>query len=69
MSTSSTPPPTALDWRSGKHWGGRRLPCVHCGKGAFCRDEQGRPAHKTCAETALTHRGEHAIDDLTEGAA
>ncbi|MEU8303428.1 hypothetical protein AB0C84_07675 [Actinomadura sp. NPDC048955] len=43
-----------LNWHSAAHWGGgRRLPCVHCGHGAFCRDDNGRPCHKTCAETAM----------------
>lgn len=49
-----TRPRTGLDWHSAAHWGGgRRLPCVHCGRGAFCRDENGHPCHKTCAETAI----------------
>ncbi|XVQ08120.1 hypothetical protein ACQP1W_36960 [Spirillospora sp. CA-255316] len=57
---------TGLNWRAAQHWGGgRRLPCVHCGRGAFCRDETGRPCHKTCAETARTQHGRGAPDDLT----
>jgi len=43
-----------LDWRDRAHWGGGRLaPCRYCHQGAFCRDEDGRPAHKVCAEQAL----------------
>jgi hypothetical protein len=44
-----------LDWRDRAHWGGGRLlPCRHCHRPAFCRDDTGRPAHKVCAELALT---------------
>lgn len=44
-----------LDWRDRSHWGGgRRLPCRYCGGSAFCRDDTGRPAHKTYAEHAIT---------------
>jgi len=46
-------PPIGLDWRSSAHWnGGRMLPCRHCGRLAFLRDERGVPCHKTCAELA-----------------
>ena len=55
--------------RRPRHWGGaQRLPCIHCGEGAFCRDENGRPSHKTCAEAARAARaqhGRHGPDDLT----
>ncbi|SNS13353.1 hypothetical protein SAMN05443665_1001145 [Actinomadura meyerae] len=58
-----TRPRTGLDWRTAAHWGGgRRLPCVHCGEGAFCRDETGRPSHKTCAETVMQYAA--ALDTL-----
>jgi hypothetical protein len=43
-----------LDWDSPIHWnGGRRQPCVHCGKPTFLLDAARRPAHKICAEGAL----------------
>ncbi|MGK5555853.1 hypothetical protein ACSNOI_29970 [Actinomadura kijaniata] len=52
-----------LDWDDRAHWGGgRRLPCHLCGRLAFLRDEQGRPCHKTCAETALTQIPADSID-------
>lgn len=44
----------ALDWRDRAHWGGRLVPCRYCHRGAFCRDDDGRPAHEVCAELALT---------------
>lgn len=45
--------PGSLNWRDRRHWGGgTRLPCAHCGRGAFLRDDDGRPCHKTCAEAA-----------------
>lgn len=55
-----------LDWRDRAHWGGRLLPCVLCGRGAFCRDDAGRPCHKTCAESALAHQAS-ADHDLLRG--
>ncbi|GLZ05273.1 hypothetical protein Acsp03_27390 [Actinomadura sp. NBRC 104412] len=50
----TTPTPASgLDWRDAQHFGGgHRLPCIRCGRGAFCLDESGRPSHKTCAEAA-----------------
>ncbi len=48
-------PARGLDWRDRTHWGGGRLsPCRHCHRPAFCRDDNGRPAHKVCAESAQT---------------
>ncbi|KAB2365210.1 hypothetical protein [Actinomadura montaniterrae] len=55
-----TRPRTGLDWHDRKHWGGRRLPCVLCGRGAFCRDDDGNPCHKTCAELALADPAHHS---------
>ncbi len=59
-----TRPPTGLNWRSAVHWGGgRRLPCAHCGRGAFCRDEHGHPCHKTCAEAVMRYATRGARDN------
>jgi len=44
---------TVLDWRGSAHWSRRRLPC-DCGRLTNLRDGAGRPAHKTCAEAALS---------------
>lgn len=41
----------ALDWRH--HRVGPPACCIHCRRPALCRDEHGRPCHKTCAETHL----------------
>ncbi|HZV81212.1 MAG TPA: hypothetical protein VFF53_03485 [Geobacteraceae bacterium] len=30
-----------------------RSPCRICGRGAFCKDEDGAPCHKVCAERLL----------------
>jgi hypothetical protein len=55
VSGKGSDPAPGLDWRDRAHWGGGRLaPCRHCRQPAFCRDEHGRPAHKVCAEQALT---------------
>ena len=40
-----------LDW--GKHKFGPPRPCVTCGGSAHCRDADGRPRHKVCAEKEL----------------
>jgi hypothetical protein len=44
-----------LDWRH--HRIGPPAPCRYCQRSAYCRDEQGRAAHKVCAEreAALCH--------------
>ncbi|MFF4752675.1 hypothetical protein ACWD5R_11335 [Streptomyces sp. NPDC002514] len=54
------PPPAyepgrLLDWRDGDvHWSGRELPCRYCGFPTHLRDGKRKPAHKVCAEDALT---------------
>jgi hypothetical protein len=42
--------PGFLDWHT--HRVGPSLPCRICADPAMCRDEHGRPCHKTCAEQA-----------------
>jgi hypothetical protein len=39
---------TVFDWRS--HHTGPPQPCVLCGQPAMCRNEDGLPCHKVCAE-------------------
>lgn len=47
-------PGTLLDWRDSNHWSERQLPCRYCGFPTNLRDSRMKPAHKVCAETALT---------------
>ncbi|MFC4906601.1 hypothetical protein [Actinomadura gamaensis] len=64
-----TPQRIGLNWRHDPvHWGGGHLlPCRLCGRGAFCRDQDGRPCHKTCLEDLLT--AERDIAEQRERAA
>jgi hypothetical protein len=43
-----------LDWSKPQHFGVFVKPCRICGNPAFMRDDDGRPCHKTCAESLLT---------------
>jgi hypothetical protein len=45
-------PTTVLDWRAAHHWKSRPLPCRYCAGMTNLRDDDGRPAHKTCATGA-----------------
>jgi hypothetical protein len=45
-----------LDWSDRKHWARVQASCKHCGAPTFLRDDDGLPADKVCAETALTQR-------------
>lgn len=47
-------PGIGLNWT--RHASGDRAPCRLCGKGAFTRDENNRPCHKTCAEEEAARR-------------
>lgn len=44
---------TSLNWRDNAHWSDTQAPCVHCGMQTNLRDDERRPSHKSCAETAL----------------
>ena len=47
----------ALDWRAREHWAARAARCEYgCGGVTRLRDEQGRAAHKVCAERAIEQR-------------
>jgi hypothetical protein len=58
-----------LDWSDAKrHWSNWFRPCRFC-KGPTClRDEEGRPSHKTCAETHRARRQAHAVQEYAERA-
>ena len=71
-------PPRLLDWRQTGTVGPLQ-PCRICGRPALMRDPNGRPCHKTCAEThsqdqdppgltLLASTGEDAMPDQTAGA-
>jgi hypothetical protein len=53
-----------LDWR--EHRVGPGLPCRLCGRPAICRDDDGRPCHKVCAEQPDTIRAEASTPDMRE---
>ena len=53
-------PGTLLDWRDSSHWSDRQLPCRYCGFPTNLRDSRMKPAHKTCAEDALTTQARDA---------
>jgi hypothetical protein len=42
-----------LDWREAHHWSPRAMPCSYCGGMTNLRDDDGRPAHKSCAANAV----------------
>lgn len=41
-----------LDWH--RHRTGPLAPCRYCGRKAFCRDDENKPAHKVCIEQRTT---------------
>lgn len=47
-------PGQLLDWRDASHWSSRELPCRYCGFPTHLRDSRMKPAHKVCAEDALS---------------
>ena len=56
-----------LDWRDGKHYSNRALPCRYCGQPTNLRDSKGKPAHKICAEQALAQQAADAADAYQTG--
>lgn len=47
-------PGMVLDWRGSEHWSWEQQPCRYCGFDTNLRDSKQKPAHKVCAEDALT---------------
>lgn len=43
-------PVLLLDWTNRSHWSEKARPCRYCGRPTHLRDDDGRPADKTCAE-------------------
>lgn len=60
-------PGRLLDWRDSSHWSPRERPCRYCNWPTHLRDSQRRPAHKTCAETALDRQAAEAADTYQNG--
>ncbi|MGC0317528.1 hypothetical protein QBC98_006035 [Kitasatospora acidiphila] len=47
-----------LDWHDSAHFDRTRdLPCRWCGRPTPLRDDQRRPSHKVCAESAANDNG------------
>lgn len=55
-------PPPLLDWSDRSHWSGTPKPCRYCGGLTNLRDSKRKPAHKSCAETALARQAAEAAD-------
>jgi hypothetical protein len=60
-------PGSLLDWSDGRHWSGTELPCRYCGSGTHLRDSRMKPAHKVCAEDALTTQAAEAAAAYEKG--
>lgn len=60
-------PGALLDWTDHKHWAWNAKPCRYCGEPTQLRDSRRAPAHKTCAESALTMQAAEADDALQIG--
>lgn len=56
-----------LDWHSSEHWSQHLRPCRYCGQPTNLRDSKRKPAHKTCAETALAQQAADAADAYQAG--
>lgn len=55
-------PPPVLDWRDARHWSWTAKQCRYCPGLTNLRDSKGKPAHKTCAETALAQQAAEQAD-------
>lgn len=60
-------PGTLLDWRDSSHWSERQLPCRYCDFPTNLRDSRMKPAHKVCAEDALTAQAAETAAAYQEG--
>jgi hypothetical protein len=58
-----------LDWTDAqRHWAERLRPCRFCKGPTRLRDEEGRPSHKTCAETHRARKQAYAVQAYAERA-
>lgn len=51
-----------LDWRDSRHWSEQARPCRYCKEPTNLRDSDRKPAHKTCAEAAITQQIEDQVE-------
>lgn len=61
------PPGGLLNWSSSAHWSEQQLPCRYCGAVTNLRDSTRAPAHKTCAEIALTRQAAETAEAYENG--
>ncbi|WP_028814456.1 hypothetical protein [Streptomyces flavidovirens] len=61
------PPGGLLDWRDASHWSRTEKPCRYCGFPTHLRDSKRSPAHKVCAEEALTIQAAEAAAAYQNG--
>jgi hypothetical protein len=54
--------PILLDWSGPEHSSRTAKPCRYCGRDTYLRDSKRAPAHKVCAEQALTVQAAEAQD-------
>jgi hypothetical protein len=56
-------PGTFLDWTDRDlHWSWEERPCRYCERPTHLRDSKRKPAHKVCAEEALTRQAAEAAE-------
>lgn len=61
------PPGGLLDWTDRAHWSWTEKPCRYCGGPTQLRDSKRSPAHKVCAEEALTAQAAEAAEAYETG--
>lgn len=61
------PPTGVLDWSDRTHWARTQAPCRYCRSATFLRDDDGLPADKVCAETALQQRADRTAAAYQNG--
>lgn len=61
------PPGGLLNWGDSSHWSRNAKPCRYCDTPTHLRDSKHKPAHKTCAETALAQQAAEAADAYQNG--
>ncbi|WP_329368878.1 hypothetical protein OG896_24955 [Streptomyces sp. NBC_00669] len=60
--TAPKTPSVVLDWGDSRHWSAKSRPCEYCPGLTHLLDDEGRPAHKTCAEAAAAAAAVAVVD-------